>query len=59
MMRELAYSCIFMKRIGWGYTHTLTLMPGGRLGGMEHWMAVRRAKPDYLCTPSSCPKIGQ
>ncbi len=47
MMRKLAYSCIFMKRTRWGFTHAATLMPGERLGRKERWMAGRRAKPDY------------
>jgi diadenosine tetraphosphate (Ap4A) HIT family hydrolase len=56
MMRKLAYSGIFMKRIGWGYTHVVTLIPGERLARMEHWMAGRRAKPDYPVHISLVPE---
>ena len=47
ILRKLAWNLLFIKIIGWIFTHAGFLMPGKRLEETENWMAVRHLKPAY------------
>lgn len=46
-MRKIFKSVLFIRAIGWMFTHAGFLMPGRRLGETDNWMAVKHPKPAY------------
>ncbi len=56
LLRWIFRNILFIKLIGFVFTHAGFLMPGERLAESKNWMAVRHPKPGYLVHILMIPK---
>lgn len=47
ILQTIAGNVLFIRLIGFVFSHAGFLMPGERLGETENWMAVRHPRPVY------------